>query len=64
MVPAGQESQWAKSRIRLFLRRYGIRYPTKEICVMVQGKRVKIAFNWSNGKAGTLQFRKTKGASC
>jgi hypothetical protein len=60
MVPAGREIQWAKNRVCLFLKRHGVRYPKKEVVVMVQGQRLLIAFNWSEGKPGELLFQKAK----
>src|SRR5579864_6798123 len=45
-VRKGHECDWAKSVLRLFLKGYGIKYPKREICTMVEGNRIKIAFNW------------------
>ena len=55
-VPAGQEIEWLQRQVRLFLKRYGLRYPKREIVVMVQSSRIKAAFNWSRGRAGWLSY--------
>jgi hypothetical protein len=34
----------------LFLKRHGLRYPKKEVVVMVQGSRIKTAFHWDRGQ--------------
>ncbi len=57
-VPRGREIEWAKQRVCLFLKRQGFRYPTKEVCVVVQGERILVAFNWDQGKPGRVAFRK------
>jgi hypothetical protein len=59
-VPPGREIDWAKQRVCRFLKRHGVRYPRKEVCVMVQGERVQVAFNWSEGKPGKIMFEKVK----
>ena len=53
-VPAGREVEWLQQQVCMFLRRHGLRYPKREVCVMVQGVRIKAAFNWSEGKAGWI----------
>ena len=58
LVPAGQEIEWLQQQVRLFLKRYGVRYPKREIVVMVQSARIKAAFNWSRGQPGWLSYEK------
>ena len=53
-VPAGQAIDWLKKQVCLFLKRRGIRYPRKEVGAMVQGDRIKAAFNWEAGAPGYL----------
>ena len=60
-VPAGQEIDWTKKTVLVFLKRHGLRYPKKEVVVMVQGDRIKAAFNWERGNPGWLSFQKSKG---
>ena len=55
-VPVGEEVQWVQKQVCLFLKRYGLRYPKKEVVVMVQGDRIKAAFNWSRGQPGWLSY--------
>ena len=62
-VPAGQEIGWMQKQVCLFLRRPGLRYPKKEVCVMVQGERIQSAFNWANGEPGWISFQRAKAAS-
>jgi hypothetical protein len=59
-VPAGREIEWTQKQVRLFLRRYGLRYPKKEVVVMVQGSRIKAAFNWSRGQPGWVSYDRPK----
>ena len=53
-VSVGCEIAWTKQQVCLFLKRQGLRYPKKEVVVMVQGNRIKAAFNWSRGQPGRL----------
>jgi hypothetical protein len=62
-VPAGQEIGWVQKQVCIFLRRHGLRYPSQEVCVMVQGERIQAAFNWAKGKPGWLSFQRAKAAS-
>jgi len=55
-VPAGHELDWTQKQVGLFLRRHGLRYPRKEIVVMVQGNRIEAAFKWSRGEAGWVSY--------
>ena len=48
-VPVGREIEWTQKQVCLFLKRHGLRYPKKEVVVMVQGCRIKAAFNWGRG---------------
>jgi hypothetical protein len=59
-VPLGREIEWLQQHVCLFLRRHGLRYPKKEVVVMVQGNRIKAAFNWSRGQPGWVSFRRPK----
>ncbi len=59
-VPVGLEIEWLKQQVRLFLRRYGLRYPKREIVVMVQSSRIKAAFNWGRGGPGWLSIDRPK----
>jgi hypothetical protein len=59
-VPVGREIEWSKKQVCLFLRRHGLRYPKKEVVVMVQGERIKAAFNWGRGQPGWLIYTKAK----
>jgi len=59
-VSAGQEIEWTKRTVLVSLKRYGLRYPKKEVVVMVQGNRIRAAFNWEHGKPGWLSFRGAK----
>ena len=59
-VPTGHEIEWLKQQVRLFLKRYGLRYPKREIDVMVQSSRIKAAFNWNRGHPGWLTYSKTR----
>ena len=59
-VPAGREVEWLRRQVRLFLRRYGLRYPKREIAVSVQSGRIKAAFNWSRGEPGWLTYIKPR----
>jgi len=49
-----------KKQICLFLKRYGLRYPKKEVVAMVEGERVTVAFNWQRGKPGWLVMWRRK----
>ena len=62
-VTAGQEIDWTKRTVLAFLKRYGLRYPRREVVVMVQGDRVKAAFNWDRGQPGCLSFQIPKAGS-
>ena len=53
-VPMGQEIEWVKKQVCLFLKRRGIRYPKKDVAAMVQGDRITAAFNWHAGAPGWL----------
>jgi hypothetical protein len=55
-VPVGEEVRWVQKQVCLFLKRHGLRYPKKEVVVMVQGNRIKAAFNWSRGQPGWLNY--------
>jgi hypothetical protein len=59
-VQPGCEIEWLQQQVRLFLKRYGLRYPKREIVVMVQSSRIKAAFNWSRGQPGWLSYDKPK----
>ena len=56
----GQEIAWVKKQVCIFLKRYGLRYPTKEVVVMVEGDRITSAFNWDRGKPGWLVLQRRK----
>ena len=55
-VPWGEESETTKVYIQTFLRRQGVRYPKREIDVMVRGDRLVAAFSWNRGTPGMLIF--------
>jgi hypothetical protein len=55
-VPCGKEVETAKAYIQTFLRRQGVRYPKREIAVMVRGDRIVVAFRWKAGTPGMLVF--------
>jgi hypothetical protein len=57
-VSAGQEIAWTKKTVLVFLKRHGLRYPRREVVVMVQGDRIKAAFNWERGEPGWLSFQR------
>lgn len=59
-VPVGREIEWLQQQVRLFLKRYGLRYPKREIVVMVEGSRIKAAFNWCRGEPGWLSYDRPK----
>ena len=59
-VSAGQEIEWTKRKVLVFLKRYGLRYPKREVVVMVQGDRIKAAFNWERGEPGWLSLQRAK----
>ncbi len=59
-VSVGCEIEWTKHQVCLFLKRHGLRYPKKEVVVMVQGNRIKAAFNWSRGRPGRLSVDRPK----
>ena len=59
-VSVGSEIEWTKQQVCLFLKRQGLRYPKKEVVVMVQGNRIKAAFNWSRGQPGRLSVGQPK----
>ena len=59
-VPAGREIEWFRQQVRLFLKRYGLRCPKREIDVMAQSSRIKAAFNWSRGEPGWLSYVKSR----
>jgi hypothetical protein len=61
-VPVGREIEWTRQQICLFLKRHGLRYPKKEVVVMVQGHRIKAAFNWRRGQPGWLSVERPKAA--
>jgi len=44
-VPVGCEIEWVREHVCMFLKRYGLRYPRKEVAVLVQGSQIKAAFN-------------------
>jgi hypothetical protein len=58
-VTMGREIEWCKKQVCLFLKRYGLRYPKREVVVMVQGDRIKAAFNWAPGSPGWLVLQRT-----
>jgi hypothetical protein len=60
LVPVGEEIARCQQQVCLFLKRFGLRYPKKEVVVMVQGDRIKAAFNWSRGQPGWLSYRRPK----
>ena len=55
-LPVGREIEWVREQVCLFLKRHGLRYPQKEVVVMVQGSRIKAAFNWDRGQPGWLSY--------
>src|ERR1017187_373104 len=55
-VPIGREIEWTQKQVCFFLKRHGLRYPKKEVVVMVQGSRIKAAFNWNRGQPGWLSY--------
>ena len=55
-VPAGQEIERTKRTVLVFLKRYGLRYPKKEVVVMLESDRIKAAFNWTCGQPGWLNY--------
>jgi hypothetical protein len=59
-VPVGQEIDWTKRTVLVLLKRHGLRYPSREIAVMVQGNRIKAAFNWDRGEPGWLSHDRPK----
>jgi hypothetical protein len=59
-VTAGQEIDWTKRTVLVFLKRYGLRYPKREVVVMVEGDRITAAFNWKGGEPGWLSFQRAK----
>jgi hypothetical protein len=59
-VSAGQEIERTKRTVLVFLKRYGVRYPKREVVVMVQGDRITAAFNWERGEPGWLSFQRAK----
>jgi hypothetical protein len=59
-VPVGREIEWTQKQVCLFLKRHGLRYPKKEVVVMVQGSRIKAAFNWGRGAPGWLSYDRPK----
>ena len=59
-VSAGQEIEWTKRTVLVFLKRHGLRYPKKEVVVMVQGDRITAAFNWKDEEPGWLSFQRAK----
>jgi hypothetical protein len=59
-VTAGREIEWVQKQVCLFLKRHGLRYPRREVVVMVQGDRIKAAFNWERGEPGWLTFQRAK----
>ena len=62
-VPAGQEIDWTKRTVLVFLKRHGLLYPRREVVVMVQGDRITAAFNWERGEPGWLSFQRAKAGS-
>ena len=62
-VSAGQEIEWTKRTVVGFLKRHGLRYPKREVVVMVEGDRIKAAFNWERGEPGWLSFQRVKAGS-
>ena len=59
-VSAGQEIDWTQGAVLAFLKRHGLRYPKREVVVMVQGDRITAAFNWSRGQPGWLGYDRPK----
>jgi len=60
LVSAGREIEWTKRTVIVFLKRYGVGYPKKEVVVMVQGDRITAAFNWERGGPGWLTLQRAK----
>ena len=63
-VPVGQEIDWTKRTVMVFLKRYGLRYPRREVVVRVEGDRITAAFNWERGGPGWLIYTKVKTERC
>jgi hypothetical protein len=59
-VSAGQEIEWTKRTVLDFLKRHGLRYPRREVVVMVQDDRITAAFNWERGEPGWLTLQRAK----
>jgi hypothetical protein len=59
-VSAGQEIEWTKRTVLVFLKRHGLRYPRREVVVMVQDDRITAAFNWERGEPGWLTLQRAK----
>ena len=59
--PVGLEIEWAREQVCLFLKLHGLRYPKKEVVVMVQGSQIKTAFRWDRGQPGWLSYDRPKG---
>jgi hypothetical protein len=59
-VPVGREIAWTQQQVCLFLKRHGLRYPRREVVVMVHGERIKAAFNWDCGRPGGINFQRPK----
>ena len=61
-VPVGREIEWTQKQVCFSLKRHGLRYPKKEVVAMVQGSRIKAAFNWNRGQHGWLSYDGPKAA--
>jgi hypothetical protein len=59
-VSTGRKVERLQRQVRLFLKRYGLRYPKREIVGMVPSSRIKAAFNWSRGQPGWLSYDRPK----
>src|SRR5204862_421307 len=55
-IPRGSEDQSVRQLICAFLRGYGVRYPMKEVTVVVSGDRVQASFIFEKGRAGSLNL--------
>jgi len=59
-VPVGLEIEWVKKQVCLFLKRYGLRYPRRDVVAMVEGERITAGFNWAPGSPGWMSFERPK----
>jgi hypothetical protein len=56
LVRWGEEVATAKQYVHTFLRRQGVRYPKREIDVVVRGDRIVVVFSWEAGQPGMLIY--------